>query len=117
VHGTDSNTVRREGRGDPGGGASLHKEVVRKALAHAHRAALTAFVLAVSSAGLARDKDNRADAATLKARQHFFGPENVDPVSAAVRRKTSRSPVAGFSSTSPARATRASVLEAEAEQP
>jgi hypothetical protein len=78
--------VRREDRGDPGGGASLHKEVVRKALAHAHRAALTVFVLAVSSAGLARDKDNRADAATLKARQHFFGPENVDPVSAAVRK-------------------------------
>jgi hypothetical protein len=50
------------------------------------RAALTSLVLLVSSAGFAKDKDSRADAATIKARQHFFGPENVDPVSAAVRK-------------------------------
>ncbi len=39
-----------------------------KARAHARRAVLT-----VSSAGFAKDKHSRADAATVKARQHFFG--------------------------------------------
>ncbi len=60
-----------------------------KVRAYARRAALTSLVLIVSSAssaGFAKDKDSRADAATIKARQHFFGPENVDPVSAAVRK-------------------------------
>ena len=52
----------------------------------AHRAALTALVFVVSSAALARDRDHRADPAEIKARQHFFGAENVDPVTAAVRR-------------------------------
>src|SRR5260370_13841902 len=57
-----------------------------KARSRARCAVLTAIVLVVSSAGFARDQDNRADAATIKARQHFFGAENVDPVSAAVRK-------------------------------
>src|SRR5258707_3483994 len=62
------------------------REIVMKTRAHARGAALTSLVLIVSSAGFAKDKDSRADAATIKARQHFFGPENVDPLSAAVRK-------------------------------
>src|SRR5260370_8485721 len=57
-----------------------------KARSRARCAVLTAIVLVVSSAGFARDQDNRADAATIKARQHFSGAETVDPVSAAVRK-------------------------------